>query len=98
MLLTLANVRWRPVVQDQPPWFQQAFPAIFWFSTLSFALVHASNYDEPYQWMILPALLPQLAGGIVLGFARLRHGLWASILLHGGFNCVWLLGYVLFER
>ncbi len=98
ILWVVGVVAYRPsgLRNARPEWFDRCFPAIFWMSALGFALMHAFNYDEPYDWLVLPLLIPQLVGGAILGFARLRYGLWASILLHAAFNGLLVLIYMLY--
>ncbi len=61
---------------------------IFWILTVSFALVHMSNYD--YQsipiWVYPLMVIPQFIGGVFLGIVRIRFGLRYSIILHSLFN------------
>lgn len=63
-------------------WFQRLFPLFFWLSTVSFALVHLLNYAEGALAVLLPLVLPQFISGSIFGYARVRYGLWSSILLH----------------
>lgn len=67
-------------------WFARAFPAFFWLSTLAFALIHLANFDEGALVMLLPLVLPQFVLGGLLGYVRVRIGLWAAILLHAAHN------------
>jgi len=64
-----------------PGWFAALFPAIFYLSTAAFALMHVANYPH-FSALALPLILPQLWGGLVWGFLRMRIGLTASILAH----------------
>lgn len=61
---------------------------IFWILTVSFALVHMSNYD--YQsipiWVYPFMVMPQFIGGAFLGLVRIRFGLRYSIIMHSLFN------------
>nr|WP_137677359.1 CPBP family glutamic-type intramembrane protease [Parerythrobacter lutipelagi] len=67
-------------------WFSRAFPLFFWISTLAFALVHLSNYTEGSLATLLPFVIPQFISGSIFGYARVRYGLWSSILLHIAHN------------
>lgn len=67
-------------------WFARAFPALFWFSTLAFALVHLANFDEGSLAVLLPLVLPQFVLGMMLGYVRVRFALWAAIVLHAAHN------------
>ncbi len=74
--------RYRPPMR----WFAALFPGFFWLSTLAFALVHLANFDEGSLGILLPLVLPQLILGGLLGYIRVRVGLWAAILLHAAHN------------
>lgn len=67
-------------------WFARGFPALFWFSTLAFALVHLANFEEGSLAVLLPLVLPQFILGSMLGYVRVRFGLWSSIALHAAHN------------
>jgi membrane protease YdiL (CAAX protease family) len=68
--------------------WQRLFPWHFHFTALCFALVHLSNYEKGISLLPLGVLytLPQLAIGLVLGYARMNYGLKYSIVLHGLYN------------
>lgn len=72
--------RWR----GRPPmgWFARIFPLAFWLSTVIFAFVHVFNFPDAGMLTVLPFVLPQFVAGSIFGYARVAHGLWASILLH----------------
>ncbi|UAB78247.1 CPBP family intramembrane metalloprotease [Erythrobacter sp. SCSIO 43205] len=67
-------------------WFARGFPVFFWLSTVAFALVHLANFDEGSLGILLPLVLPQFILGSMLGFVRVRFGLWAAIALHAAHN------------
>jgi membrane protease YdiL (CAAX protease family) len=67
-------------------WFSAIFPLLFWIATLSFALVHLANFDKGSLAVLLPLVLPQLVLGMLVGYLRVRIGLWAAILLHAAHN------------
>ena len=71
-----------------PPfdWFRSYFPFFFWLATLSFALVHLGNFDEGSLAILLPLVLPQFILGTMVGYVRVRIGLWAAIVLHALHN------------
>jgi len=64
------------------------FPWYFHFTTISFALVHLGNFEKGISLLPLGILytLPQLAIGLVLGYARMNYGLKYSIALHALYN------------
>ncbi|MHA7820298.1 MAG: CPBP family glutamic-type intramembrane protease [Erythrobacter sp.] len=75
------------LLRDRPPlrWFAWAFPLLFWLSTLAFALVHLANFKEGGA-VLLALVLPQFVLGALLGYVRVRIGLWAAIVLHSAHN------------
>lgn len=81
-VLALFLLRGRPPMR----WFAVIFPALFWAATVSFALVHLFNFEEGSLAILLPLVLPQLALGALVGYLRVRIGLWAAILLHALHN------------
>jgi len=63
------------------------FGGMFYFSAAVFALLHLSNlHGEDFQWIYLPYLLvytlDKFASGLVFGYARMRHGFGAAVVLH----------------
>ena len=63
------------------------FGGWFYFSAAVFALLHLSNlHGEDFQWIYLPYLLvytlDKFASGLVFGYARMRHGFGAAVVLH----------------
>ncbi len=65
------------------------FPLIFYGSTLAFAAVHIANFDWTGNYiLVIPFIVPQLLSGFLYGYARMKFGLWASILLHGCSNSI----------
>jgi len=63
---------------------KKLFPFVFYLTAAMFGFAHVSNYAlDPSLWYMTPVLvMPQLLLGMILGFVRLRYGLWASILMH----------------
>lgn len=76
------------IFRNRPPvrWFAALFPGFFWLSTFAFALVHLENFDQGSLGILLPLVLPQLILGGMLGYIRVRIGLWAAIALHAAHN------------
>lgn len=60
------------------------FRWIYYFSAIFFGFLHISNFVmTPAAIAFIGVLtLPQIIGGLFSGFARVKYGLWASILLH----------------
>lgn len=55
----------------------------FYGIAILFAGVHIFNFaDVPFFWMIPLLVLPQFGLALVLGFVRLRFGMWANIYVH----------------
>ncbi len=77
-LLALVLLRRR----DAMGWFRRAFPVLFWLSCAIFASVHLLNFAEEEVLLVVPLVLPQFAVATMLGYLRVRYGLWTSMLLH----------------
>ena len=75
------------LLSGRPPmrWFAAVFPLFYWLSALSFALVHLANFEEGGA-VLLALVLPQFVLGMLLGYVRVRIGLWAAIVLHSAHN------------
>ncbi|MEL6874527.1 MAG: CPBP family glutamic-type intramembrane protease [Pseudomonadota bacterium] len=71
-----------------PGWYVRIFPLIFWSQALLFGFVHVFNYAGDNPAALLPFVLPQLVGGLVWGYARIRHGWWANIIMHMAYNLI----------
>ncbi len=76
------------------------FRFFFYFSILSFGLVHITNFTFPKInfWVILctPLLVsPQIFMGSIFGYIRMRFGFTYSVLLHTTINGVITLGFAL---
>ncbi|MEL6540828.1 MAG: CPBP family glutamic-type intramembrane protease [Pseudomonadota bacterium] len=75
--------------------FERQFALFYWFSVISFALVHLANYTEGSLIILLPFVLPQFVLGTMLGYLRVHYGLIAAIALHALHNGL-LFGLVMF--
>lgn len=75
---------------------KRLFPIIFYATAVLFAYAHILNYYLPSEkWFLTPILvLPQFLLGLVLGFVRIKYGLWASILVHAMNNFIPFLAIV----
>ena len=80
-----------------PRWYGRIFPLVFWGQALLFGFVHVFNYAGDNPAAALPFVLPQLVGGLIWGYARIRYGWWANILMHMAYNLLAISGllYVL---
>lgn len=82
-----------------PGWFAKIFPVLFWVQALIFGFIHVFNYAGDNPAALLPFVLPQLVGGLIWGYARIRYGWWSNILMHMGYNFIATSGlvYMLFS-
>ncbi len=64
--------------------FQSYFGLLFYFSAVFFGLIHITNYANIQQlWWLTPLLvLPQLFGGLELGYIRVQYGLFWAMFNH----------------
>ena len=64
--------------------FKKYFYLLFYLSALTFGLVHVGNYQicHNHSILIIFLVLPQLFAGLILGYARLKYGIFTSIILH----------------
>lgn len=69
-----------------PAWYARIFPLVFWAQALLFGFVHVFNYAGDSPAAVLPFVLPQLVGGLIWGYARIRYGWWSNIAMHMGYN------------
>ena len=62
----------------------------FYAAALLFAFAHVFNYEltSEQMWMTPILVLPQMLLGLMLGFLRVKYGLWASILAHALNNMI----------
>lgn len=72
------------------PWFQRHFGWFYFASALAFAGIHLANFTEGAAAILLPLTLPQFVLGLILGYIRVHHGLWASVLFHALHNGVFI--------
>ncbi len=70
--------------------FKKYFFIFFYLSALTFGLLHVNNYQicNKHSVLIIFLVLPQLFSGLVFGYARLKYGIWTSILLHFAINFI----------
>ncbi len=69
-----------------PDWYVRIFPFVFWSQAALFGFIHVFNYAGDNAAALLPFILPQLVGGLIWGYARIRYGWWANIVMHMGYN------------
>jgi membrane protease YdiL (CAAX protease family) len=72
------------------------FKYVFYGLTLIFGFYHITNFEISTTILLLSPILvaPQISVGTLLGFIRVRFGLWWSILLHALYNLL-LIGPIL---
>ncbi len=82
------------IITNDFPWSEEklrkVFPYVFYLTAALFGFAHVSNYSiDASMWYMTPLLvMPQLLLGLMLGFVRLRYGLWAAILMHAMNNFI----------
>lgn len=83
-----------------PGWYVRIFPLVFWSQALLFGSVHIFNYAGDNPAALLPFVLPQIVGGLIWGYARIRYGWWANIAMHMAYNLIATSGlvYILLTR
>lgn len=88
------------VFRGRPPvrGFARLLPLFFWASAVLFASIHLWNYQDGALLFLVPLVLPQLLAGTIFGYARIRYGLWASMLLHALHNGAAVAAVLLSER
>lgn len=81
---------WR--LRRRPAWqaFQRNFRWFYFASALAFAAIHLFNFGQGASAAMLPLTLPQFVLALILGYLRVKHGLWASIVLHALHNTVFI--------
>lgn len=71
--------------------WQHHFGWVFYGSALLFGAIHLYNYDlgspDALELTLAPLLIaPQIVGGLVLGYVRVRLGFWYAVANHAAFN------------
>jgi membrane protease YdiL (CAAX protease family) len=89
-VLVAAYLLWRKRRRPPMPFFAGHFRWFYLGSTLAFASIHLANFTEGNALILLPLTLPQFLLGLILGYARVHFGLWASILLHAAHNSLFV--------
>jgi len=67
------------------------FRIIFHFSAIAFGMLHLSNYETIYWWMIvfIPFLTaPYIALGYVFGYVRMKYGFLYGLAMHSTINFI----------
>ncbi|MCK4358236.1 MAG: CPBP family intramembrane metalloprotease [Candidatus Cloacimonetes bacterium] len=73
------------------------FKYIFYFSVLSFGMIHITNYELSLNHLLfIPIItLPRIILGIIFGFIRTKFGIGWSIVLHVFYNGVLILPLII---
>jgi len=79
--------------------YHRLYPYLFYYTSLLFGLIHFSNIkgltlSDP-TFLIFTST--QAFGGLSMGYIRVKHGLFYSILLHSTFNLIVFLMEFLFS-
>lgn len=74
-------------------WWERRFAWVFYGSAIGFGMVHLTNFSfgevGAAELVAAPLLVaPQAVGGLILGYTRVRLGMWYAIAMHAGFNTV----------
>ena len=73
------------------------YPFFFYMAALFFAFAHIFNYELEFDqlWMGPFLVLPQLILGLMLGYVRVKYGLWASMMAHAMNNLIPTIAIIL---
>lgn len=68
--------------------FENKFQWIFYSSALLFGFLHITNYQFSWTVVLLTPILvlPQLSGGVLLSFIRVKYGFWRCVIGHAFYN------------
>jgi hypothetical protein len=68
--------------------FNYKYKYLFFGSAFLFSLLHISNYEMSWTVALLTPLLilPQLSGGILLSYIRIKYGFWRGVIGHFLYN------------
>lgn len=73
--------------------FRRHVGVYYYFSSLLFGFIHLTNYASLSAWWYAPILiLPQIIGGFIFGYARIRLGFLYAVLAHMLINLLFTLG------
>ncbi len=90
LTIGIASNRQKGHQQIEPVW-NTHFGWVFYGSAVAFGMVHLFNYDlgvtDAADLTLAPLLIaPQMAGGLVLAYARVRLGFWYAVTNHALYN------------
>lgn len=77
----------------------KCFSILFYLFTLTFGLVHISNFELSTHVILLAPLLvaPQISVGFLLGFIRVKFGLLWSMVMHALYNMILIAPLILLK-
>ena len=69
-------------------WWRRHFSFIYYYSAIAFGLIHYIAYGLQGNalWFAPIILSPIILMGLMLGFVRVRYGMWYAIAAHSGIN------------
>ena len=71
-----------------PDRFRRLFPYAFWITSGVFGFMHVFNYQGPMRLAVWLMVIPQITGGMMLGYVRVKYGMWANIAQHVTHNAL----------
>ncbi len=75
--------------------FDRIFPVMFYAQAIAFGALHFHNYAASSPSIALLATLPLVACGLIWGYARIRLGVAAAIILHAAYNVPAAIGSII---
>lgn len=78
------------------PYFERAFPYIFWAQGLVFGALHFQNVSTGSPLIAVLSTLPLVICAWLWGFARIYLGLGSAVLLHAAYNVPAVVGMLAF--
>jgi membrane protease YdiL (CAAX protease family) len=81
------------IIVSRESW-DKIFPYLVYILSLSFGIVHASNYDnnDTIYYIFIPFLfLSQITGGLIISFIRVKLNFWWGVLFHSSWNLLFVI-------
>jgi len=74
------------------------YKVIFYMTAILFGLIHITNYEISIMVLLFMPIIviPQIVVGLLIGYLRVRHGLFAGFLLHATHNAIFFCIPILF--
>lgn len=99
IVLVSCNIIYSKLLQNKKiktkllKFYSKNFKFYFYLSGISFGMVHIGNYEMEHYIPLLSIILvlPQIFGGLMLGYIRIVMGLRWSICFHALHNLVFLI-------